>query len=170
VRRLLVVALLFGCAPAPRDPSYDRLVEQAEARVKRAELAPAERSFAEAHRVDPEGIEARYGLAFVKSKRCSKHKRDCEACLADFDAILSEGDYRDSHYNRAQCAFELGRSDEALADLDKAVAKRPNDLDYRMTRALLRLHLKRTAEACEDLAKARTLGADVTMLIHKNCK
>ena len=170
MRRLLVVALLFGCAPAPRDPSYDRLVKQAETRVKRGELAHAERSFTEAHRLDSEGIEARYGLAFVKSKRCSKHKRDCEACLAEFDAILSEDDYRDSHYNRAQCAFELGRTEQALTDLDKAVAKRPNDLDYRMTRALLRLHLKRAVEACEDLAKARALGADVSALIERNCR
>jgi tetratricopeptide (TPR) repeat protein len=185
-RAWLIAALLWtACAPAPNAPvptatiqpdpasepptSYRALIDRAEAEVSRGALDEAERSFSEARELAPERIEARYGLAFVMSRRCWDQERDCQACLDAFNAILAKGAYRHAHYNRAQCAFELGHRDAALADLDRAVEASPDDLDYRMTRALMLLSLGRTGEACEDLHHAAKLGGDVRALLGARC-
>jgi hypothetical protein len=87
-------------------------------------------------------------------------KRDARGAREALDRAVERAP-RDAamRADRAVAAFETGDVDLAAHDLEYAIAARGEDADLLLRRARVRLALRRTAEALQDLDRARDLTA-----------
>lgn len=62
--------------------------------------------------------------------------------LKDYRAIIDNAlyDEADIYYNAAVCQYELTQYDDALLNIDKAIAKDPNQIDYYLQKSLIELY------------------------------
>ena len=84
-------------------------------------------SFSEAYRLEPDPITARnLAEAYEKVGRAEDARQWCEAALDGFDRKLALGAPRDTMlHGRSFCAAKLGRYDEAVANIEEALALKP---------------------------------------------
>jgi tetratricopeptide (TPR) repeat protein len=86
--------------------------------------------------------------------------RYADAVLAYSVCIGSASEAAACFYNRAAALAALGRTDQALRDLDQALRVDPTLAVAALNRGLLRLRAKQSAAAIADLQRAGALGAD----------
>lgn len=68
-----------------------------------------------------------YDLAYLARARAYGQKRDWEKCLNDADAALKIASSEWGHYLRGRALMERGEFDEAISELDQALALSPAD-------------------------------------------
>ena len=157
-------------AAAPVDARrYDVLVDEGAELLQAGNLEEARRRFGEAHDLAPDRIEARYGLGVVSARHCWLSRRECETCVTQLSQVIAEGGHRFAEYNRGECHYVLGDYARAVADLDAALAKKPDDADALAARGATMLQLGRTTDACRDLERAKSLGGRVDSAFNADC-
>jgi hypothetical protein len=81
--------------------------------------------------------------------------------LASYAAALAiDAQHAEAYTNRGRLLAELGRSQEALADFDRAILLRPDDVPAHCNRAAYHLQLRDIPRALDDLDRAIALQAD----------
>ncbi len=97
------------------------------------------------------------------------HSDDYDAAVANYDrAAARHPQTTDLLDDRGGLHYRGGRLNEALADLDLALALAPLDPDTRVTRAIVLESLDRHAEARDDYDVATVYGGDdVRVLYHR---
>jgi tetratricopeptide (TPR) repeat protein len=148
---------------------YDALVDEGARLLQVGDLDGARAQFQEASGLAPARIEARYGLGVVSARHCWLSRRECEACVSQLSRVIAEGGYRFADYNRGQCHYVLRDYASALADLDAAITKKPEDADALAARGATLLQLGRTKDACRDLGRAKSLGSPLDSAFNAHC-
>jgi tetratricopeptide (TPR) repeat protein len=106
----------------------------------------------------------RNGLAYVRFRqgRAEEALELCESGLRELDAALPPDQHRLHRsvllYNAAQVLSALGRYDDAIVTLSRAMEMDPNYSEYYLERGGLLLKLERFDEAEEDLRRAIELS------------
>lgn len=115
----------------------------------------ARRSFEQAIHLDPGLREGYFGLGLLFGARTEYgvSVRYFDKALEADDKYLRALDYR------SQALTIMGRSDEALADLDRAIEISPGDATLYVRRARLEIRLGQLRRAGVDLQFARELGS-----------
>ncbi len=94
---------------------------------------------------------------------------------AAFEIIMNPADapdiYAEMFKGRARCNTALKDYQEAITDYNWVVFLRPRETDAYIARAELKATLKRRTDACEDITKAKKMGAENTRLLElKYCR
>jgi tetratricopeptide (TPR) repeat protein len=76
-----------------------------------------------------------------------------EAALADFDASIAAAPSHQAFFYRGLLRGEMGRLDESLADLERAVELKPDDDDYLSHRAEVMAAVGRVAESEDEFRR-----------------
>lgn len=90
-----------------------------------------------------------------------------KAALADYNTIITQNlnDYRGIYAGTALCRYALGQYDSALADIDKALAAAPDNVDNHILRARILRALGRRVDAYSAAARALALRPDNTQAL-----
>lgn len=97
----------------------------------------------------------RYQLVRMELQQRQQH--DANAAVADFDRMLHDGRYRDrmaTEYGRARALMRAGDLRQAETAIDKLLAKRPDVLEFIITKATLEAKRGETGRALKRLDDA----------------
>ncbi len=157
-------------APAATLPDADRLIEAARGALQRGQLADAERLCGAALADSPDNREGLYLLGVIQ--RYARRPADALATIARL--IDVDPGYGRAHQERGHCLRALGRTDEAIAAYQNAVAYNAGLLaSWRM---LAELHAAAARPAAAELARAQCAYLEslpeelqsVVSLVHEN--
>lgn len=90
-----------------------------------------------------------------------------KAALADYNTIITQNlnDYRGIYAGTARCRYALGQYEQALADIDQALAATPNNADNHILRARILRALGRRVDAYSAAARALALRPNDTQAL-----
>lgn len=90
-----------------------------------------------------------------------------KAALADYNTIITQNlnDYRGIYAGTARCRYALGQYEQALADIDQALAASPNNADNHILRARILRALGRRVDAYSAAARALALRPNDTQAL-----
>ncbi|MCP4653490.1 MAG: hypothetical protein GY858_08960 [Candidatus Omnitrophica bacterium] len=63
---------------------------------------------------------------------------------------------------RARMFSAIGKTEEALSSMNRAIELAPNDCNYYLERAFIYLNMDKPAESQQDIQKSRELGCDIS--------
>jgi len=159
---------------------YDVLDQAAVAAVLTWRYVPASRDgvpFAERRNVQVRFVLSEYGSLFGSGdptadtchghyvQQSAERLAACEKLLAS--GTLSDGDREQALRNRGGAKFGLGRYEDAIADLDAALAMKPDDEMAIESRGMADYHLARYSDAVADYDKALALAPSRTFLFYE---
>lgn len=90
-----------------------------------------------------------------------------KAALADYNTIITQNlnDYRGIYAGTARCRYALGQYEQALADIDQALAASPNNAGNHILRARILRALGRRVDAYSAAARALALRPNDTQAL-----
>ena len=90
-----------------------------------------------------------------------------KAALADYNTIITQNlnDYRGIYAGTARCRYALGQYEQALTDIDQALAAAPDNADNHILRARILRALGRRVDAYSAAARALALQPNNTQAL-----
>ena len=133
----------------------DQLVKEGFDYLKQGNLSYAIDKYIAAIKINPDKIEAQYGLGVAYSATCLQNGGYCNDAISHFlKANKIKKGYREIYYNLGVCFIKIFNYKEALVYLDKAIEQKNDDGEYYYNRGFAKIHLGYNNEGCNDLKKA----------------
>jgi len=156
---ILILSLFITVNMYSQESECDKLVNQGFEFLKQGNLSLAIDKYNEALKVNPNKLEAHYGLGVAYSATCLQNGGYCDIAIKHFlKADEIKTGFRETYFNLGVCFIKTFNYKEALLYLDKAIKQKNDDGEYYYNRGYAKIQLGNNDEGCKDLRKALELN------------
>ncbi len=169
---IIILTILISCKYSKK-PSIAHLVEKGNKQLDSHQIDSAIVTFQKAVILNPNEPEGHYGLGVAKAISCYQHKGGCKEAIKHLkQADNIKHNFKKTYFNIGTVYIALEEYSKAIRYFDKAIKYESENGDYYMNRGIAKMHLNKTAEACEDFKLALQFNCkheSLNLTIDSNC-